>query len=200
MTQVSKLDENKKRFDELCDLIRPVPTFTREQLCNRYKELKGADAPETTTDWLIEAVSRIMQVKYFEERSATLPKKIAKNNQVFFSAPVPDRKAEEEKKMKKKEAAAAPASAAAPKKEYNVLLKWKKDAPVDALGKQKHEHVNLMLKIVHHAAEAGISSADLAKKMEKLTDKTEWAKANLKTHVTWLVKKFATLVETAPIA
>jgi hypothetical protein len=206
MTQESSPDDlkrlmerNKKQFDELFDLIKDLPTLTNEQLQERYQEVSGQPAPQTTRLWLITAISYKIQAKYYEDRGLEVPEKAMKQCKRFFAEPIPEKSEEKERKMgKKAEGAKAPRK----EKSCELLLKWKSGKALEeATAKQKQEHIKLMLQLINAAGDKGIAAAELGKQVaHKLSDKKSWEKCSLNTHVSWVLKKFADYVVSEKIA
>lgn len=89
--------KNITMFEELRQRVQSVVQLTNEQLATRYKELTHRDAPETTREWLLEAVMRQEQVIFYSENKVELPPVVKQNNEDFFSKSVPEKQKRRDK-------------------------------------------------------------------------------------------------------
>jgi hypothetical protein len=191
---------------------------TKDELEKLYQETVGKTPPATTSSWLKEAIIRVVQKKQYEEKGVPVPEKVKKNDEVFFSAPVPQSTLEEDKKetsMKKakaadKEAGTEEKKTKAPKeaserknKSDETLIKLNDGTEIDAIiKKQKAEHVKALMTLIKDAGAKGITIATLSTETpKKLKDTTTWEKYKPRAHINYVLKKLEGMVTvTAPAA
>jgi len=176
----------------------------RKDLQDLHQKIVGSAAPDTTSEWIKEAIIRHYQKKFYEQRGLTVPSQVKKNDQAFFSTPPPaldpneDKKEISMSKKEKKEKAPATEGEAVERKNKtgDTLITLKAGANIDELiKKQKTEHVVALMNIIREAGAKGITVSQLAVDVPKrLKDKTTWEKYKPPVHINYVLKKIKEFV------
>ena len=174
---------------------------SRDELKALFKEMTNNEPPDTTPEWLKEAIVREYQRKFYEQRGVAVPEIVKKNDSTFFSTPVPALDPNSEKKEKtvgKIEHKSAGGEAKERKnKTGESKITLKADANIDdIIKKQKTEHVVAMMNVIKTAGAKGITIAQLAVEVPKLLkDKTVWEKYKPAVHINYVIKKLMLFVD-----
>jgi hypothetical protein len=77
---------------EIFEMTKSIPSLTDLQLEDKYRSLTEQDPPKTNREWLLEAVIRLIQNKYYLERNMSVPPKINRKFKEFFEHEPPLKK------------------------------------------------------------------------------------------------------------
>jgi hypothetical protein len=164
-----------------------------------FEQFSGNKAPDTSFDWLKEAVVRLYQQRFYAERGMEVSALVKKNDQAFFSAPLPTPDLVQEKKenaMKDKKEKTEKVEGEKKNKNSGTVIALKAGSNIDDLiKKQKTEHVVVLMTLVKEAGEKGTTMADLIAAVPgRLKDKSTWEKYKPSVHINYVLKKLSEFV------
>lgn len=195
------ITENKKHFDAIYALATSVIKLDLEEMKKKYTEITGEQAPDTTRDWLKEAIVRKIQNKYYSDNNIEIPDTIIRNNEHFFSGTLPKvGSSDKGEKTKRENREKKERTVSEREDDLNMdktLIAWKESAALEPVVKKcKKEYKKFIVKTINEAGKNGILLKDLAEKTEKMVGNTTfWGTANPKSHFRYLVKCFGESLE-----